>query len=118
MLILIAGFFSYGYLFNIYEVSFRINPERLYADNRSISTIEAVPINSLGIRAPFRKSPIEFTITEGAELIKINFIDKVKGIIQIRAKDKPGKVSITIKPKYSIFPSTIEIIIEPNLACS
>ena len=116
LLVLIAGFFSYQYIFNIYEVTYRIRPERLFADNKSELIIDIVPLNSFGWRAPFRNSPFEFTITEGVELVEIVFIDKVKGIIKIKAKENPGKISITIKPKYSLFPSTIEIIIEPNIA--
>jgi hypothetical protein len=116
LLVLIAGLFSYQYIFNIYEVTYRIRPERLFADNKSEIIIEVVPVNSLGWQAPLRNSPAEFTITEGAELVEIVFIDKVKGIIKIKAKENPGKVSITIKPKYSLFPSTIEIIIDRNIA--
>jgi len=116
LLTCIAGFFLYEYIFNIYEVTYNIQPERLYADNKSSLIIEAVPLNSFGWRAPFRNSPSEFTIIEGADLIEIVFVDSVKGIIKIKAKDKSGKVSITIKPKFSMFPSTIEIIIEADYA--
>jgi len=116
LLMFIAGFFFYQYVFSIYEVTYKIVPERLYADNKSNLIIEAVPLNSFGLRAPFRNSPSEFTISEGAELVEIVFIDKDKGIMKIKAKNNPGKVSITIKPKFSLFPSTIEIIIEANFA--
>jgi hypothetical protein len=116
LLTFIAGFFCYQYIFSVYEVTYKILPDRLYADNNSDLTIEAVPLNSFGIRAPFRNSPCEFKITEGAELVDIIFIDKVAGKIKIKAKEKPGKVSVMIKPVFSLFPSTIEIIIEPNAA--
>jgi hypothetical protein len=114
LLIFIAGFFSYQYIFSIYEVTYNIKPDRLFADNKSNIIIETVPLNSFGWRAPLRNSPSEFAIIEGAELVEIVYVDKVKGIIKIKAKEKPGKVSITIKPKFSLFPSTIEIIIEPD----
>jgi len=114
LLILISGFLLYQYVFSIYEVTFNLRPNRLFADNKSNLVIEAIPLNSFGWRAPFRNSPSEFTIIEGADLIEVVFIDAVKGTIKIKAKDKPGKVAITIKPKFSLFPSTIEIIIEPN----
>jgi hypothetical protein len=116
LLTFIAGFFFYQYVFSIYEVTYNIHPDRLYADNKSSLIIEAVPLNSFGWRAPLRNSPSEFTIIEGTELIEVVFVDRVKGIIKIKAKEQPGKVSITIKPEFSLFPSTIEIIIEANFA--
>ena len=114
LLSLIGVFFFYQFVFSIYEVSYNISPDRLYADNKSSLIIEAVPLNSFGWRAPLRNSPSEFTVTEGAELIEVVLVDRVKGIIKIKAKQQPGKVSITIKPKFSLLPSTIEIIIEAN----
>ncbi len=114
LLIVIAGFFVYQNIFSIYEVIYNIHPARLYADNKSDLVIEAIPLNSFGWRAPLRNSPADFTIVEGAELVEIVFIDRLKGIIKIKAKEKPGKVLITIKPKFSLLPSTIEISIEAN----
>jgi hypothetical protein len=87
----------------------------LYADNTSSLIIEVLPINSLGWRAPFRKTYAEFTINEGKELIEIVFLDSSHGILKLKAKEKSGKVSVRCKSKYSLLPSTIEIIIEPNI---
>ena len=87
----------------------------MYADNTSILVIEAVPINSFGWKAPFRKSHTEFTFNEGKDLIEVVFRDNDNGTLKLRAKGKPGKISVTIKTKYSLLPSTIEIIIEPNV---
>jgi hypothetical protein len=116
LLTLIAALFTYHYIFSIYEVTYKIYPARLYADNKSDLIIESVPLNSFGWRAPLRNSPSEFTIIEGADLVEIVFIDRIKGIIKIKAKERAGKVLITIKPKFSMFPSTIEIFIEANFA--
>jgi molecular chaperone DnaK (HSP70) len=74
-----------------------------------------VPLNSFGGKAPFRKSYAEFTFNEGKDLVEVIFQDNANGILKLRAKEKPGKVSVTIKAKYSLLPSTIEIIIEPNV---
>ena len=115
IVILIAAFAAFHYIFSIYEVIYKITPDKLYADNSSTIVIEAVPLNSLGWKAPFRKSFSDFTINEGFELIEILSINKENGVIKLKAKDKAGKVSITIKSKYSLLPSTIEIIIEPNV---
>lgn len=114
-LLLIVGFSSYYYIFSIYEVTYKITPDKLYADNTSTLIIEVVPINSLGWRAPFRKPDAEFTFYEGKELIEVVFLNNLNGILKLRAKEKSGKVSVTIKSKYSLLPSTIEIIIEPSI---
>src|ERR1035437_2112923 len=115
LIIFIAGFSSYHYLFTIYEVTYKITPYKLYADNTSTLVIEAVPINSFGWKAPFRKPLTEFTLNEGKDLVEVVFLDNDNGILKLRAKGKSGIVSVTIKTKYSLFPSTIEIIIEPTV---
>jgi hypothetical protein len=115
ILILIAGFAGFHYIFSIYEVIYKITPDKLYADNSSTILIEAVPLNSLGWVAPFRKSYSEFIFNEGAELVEVLTLDKNNGILKLRAKEKSGKVSVTIKSRYSLLPSTIEIVIEPNV---
>jgi hypothetical protein len=115
LLIFITGFALFHYVFSIYEVIYKITPDRLYADNSSTLTIESEPINSFGWKAPFRNSLTKFTFTEGEELIDIISINEDKGILQIKAKLKAGKVSVSLKSKYSLLPSTIEIIIEPNV---
>jgi hypothetical protein len=112
---LIACLFIFHYFFSIYEVIFKITPDKLYADNSSTIIIEVVPINSFGWRAPFRKSFAEFTFLEGKDLIDILSFDNENGILKLKAKDKSGKISISIKSKYSLLPSTIEIIIAPNI---
>jgi hypothetical protein len=115
IIIFIIGFSIFHYIFSIYEVTYKITPDKLYADNSSTLVIESVPINSFGWKAPFRKSHAEFTFNEGKDLIVIISFDKNNGILKLMAKDKPGKVSISVKSIYSLLPSTIEIIIEPNI---
>lgn len=115
IVILIAAFAAFHYIFSIYEVIYKLTPDKLFADNTSTIVIEAVPLNSFGWKAPFRKSYSSFTIIEGNDLVEIINLNKEYGILKLRAKDKAGKVSVTIKSKYSLLPSTIEIIIEPNL---
>ena len=114
LIVFIAGFSSYHYIFSIYEVTFNVTPYKLYADNKSTLIIEAVPINSFGWKAPFRKTYSEFTFNEGKDLVEVIFMDKANGILKLRAKEKSGKVSVTIKTKYSLLPSTIEIVVSPN----
>ena len=115
LLILIASFFVHQYIFNVYEITYKITPDKLYADNSSTIVIEVLPVNAFGWKAPFRTSLSEFTFNEGKNLVIIIYQDNAKGILTLKAKERTGKVSITIKSKYSLFPTTIDIIIEPNI---
>ena len=106
----------HNYVFSIYETDFRLSSEVLYADNMSTIKIVAVPINGLGVRAPFRKVPTVFSIEEGAQLIDVISKDENAGIMVIRARLSPGKVIIRAKAKYSLLPSVFEIPILANTA--
>ncbi len=116
LILLTAAFAVYNYLVSIYEVIYRIEPKTLYADNKSETTITAVPLNGLGGKAWFRKVEATFTITEGKNLVIIIKNDKANGILILKAKDKPGIVSITAKSPLALLPSLIQINIEPNFA--
>lgn len=115
-LIIVLTFVLWQYLFSIYEVSFKVSETVLYADSRSIAKIEAVPLNALGHKAPFRVSPSVFEFQEGKDLVDIVGNYPEKGVIILRAKDKPGKIVLSVKTKFSLWPTLIEIIIRPNLA--
>ena len=116
--ILLVLIFLFGklYLFNIYEVVFEVHPKKLYADSQSTLEIKSIPLNAFGFKAPFRDSPTEFEIREGEELIYIVKTDSVGGSLIIKAKDKPGKVVIYVKSKFSLLPTVIEVEIEANVA--
>jgi hypothetical protein len=115
IVLFIVGFAGYHYIFSIYEVTYKISPDKLYADNSSTIVIEVIPVNSFGWKAPLRKSHAEFKFNEGKDLVDIVWLDNDTGLLKLKAKDKSGKVSISIKSKYSLLPSTIEIVIEPNI---
>jgi hypothetical protein len=106
--------FSLLYVFNIYEVTYIINPQSLRAGSESAVTISSVPVNGFGWRAPFRSAPAEFKIKEGNDLVEILSENTRKGILKLRAKNKPGKVIIYVKSKYALFPSSLEINIYPE----
>jgi len=116
LLSVIIILFGYQYLFSIYEVEISVEPAVLYADNKSVCTIQTIPLNSFGIKAPFRKASAEFEIKEGRELIEIIELDEKNGILKIKAAEKTGTVIIYVKPEKAILPSSIEIKIFPNLA--
>lgn len=110
--VLLAG---YHYIFHIYEIDYRLSSRTLYADYNSIVKIEALAVNSLGFKAPFRNPKITFEISEGKELIEIVENDPGKGILMIRAKGERGLVVIKAKSVYSMFPTLFEIEILPNI---
>lgn len=114
ILAVIVFLFGKMYLFNIYEVEFEVKPYKMYADNQSQVQITSIPLNAFGWKAPFRDSPTEYEIREGEELVDVVKRDDEKGILILKAKEKPGKVVIHAKSKFSLLPSEITIIIETN----
>jgi hypothetical protein len=106
--------FLYLYVFNIYEVQFEITRRFLYADNQSMTKIEAVPLNSFGWKAPFRFAPATFEIERGKNLIEIIKEDNSRGILIIRSKNDIGNISIIARSPKALLPSIIEISILPN----
>ncbi len=114
--LLIISFALYQYVFSIYEVTYSVMPEKLYADNQSTVTIEVIPINSFGWKAPLRNAYARFDITEGGDLINIISEKQVEGSLTLQAKNKTGKVVVLIHSKYALLPSSIEITIYPNFA--
>lgn len=105
----------FQYIFSIYEVEIITEPPELYADNSSVCTIRTVPLNSFGVKAPFRNAPAAIEIREGSELVEIVELDERNGIIKIKAKERTGTVVIFIKPEKSLLPSSVEIRIIPNI---
>lgn len=112
----IAAFFLYMYVFNIYEVEVSVYPRELFADGKSTLKIEAVPLNSFGKRALFRNVSADFNFTAGKDLVSVITRDERNGVIVLRAKFTPGKVEVMVKPEKSLLPSLVEIQINPNYA--
>ena len=114
LIALIIGFLGYSYLFKIYEVEISVTPKVLYADNQSTVTIQAYPINSLGKKILFRSVSAKFIITGGKGLVLIEMLNEQYGRLVLRAKDKTGTVDVIVAPEKSLFPSLIQIPINPN----
>ena len=115
-IIFILIFLIHHFVFSIYEVTYKTSNSRLYADNESKVEINAIPVNSFGVRAPFRKVYANFSITEGASLVDILQKDEASGKIILKSKAKTGIVIIHINSKYAILPTEIQINILPNSA--
>ena len=115
-ILLIIAFAVYYYVFNIYEVTVKVTPPNLFADNSSRITIRVIPINALGKRAPFRSVNAKFIITQGKDLIDVIEQDENNGILILRSKGKEGKVIIIVKSKYSLLPTEVDIHVVANYA--
>ncbi len=116
LILIILVLAAYYYLFNIYEVTYTVNPKQLFADNHSTVTIKVIPINALGWQVPFRQIPAKCQIIEGNNLVQIVKKDSQTGTFILSAKDKTGIVVVRIKSRYSLLPSSVEIHIYPNYA--
>ena len=114
LLLLIASLALYQYVFSIYEVTYSVRPEKLFADGQSTLTIKAIPINSFGWKAPFRSAYAKFEITEGKDLVNIFSQENDSGQLILQAKNKTGEVVVLVHSKYALLPSSIEITIYPN----
>jgi hypothetical protein len=113
--IVLAAFLAHNYVFSIYETSVRQSHEVISADGTTIVLVEAIPVNGLGFRAPFRKCPTRFNLEGGAALVDVVNLDSDAGQLLLRVKNIPGKVTVLVKPQFALFPTRIEIRIEENI---
>lgn len=97
------------YIFNVYGEVIKKDPDNLFADASSTIKIKVVPINALGWEIPFRNSEAEFTIIEGSELVEIIEESNEKSRLILRSLGIPGKIEITVKSKFSLFPNLVII---------
>lgn len=116
LVFLITAFFFIQYIFNIYEVIIKVEPDLLYADNQSKVELQIVPLNSLGWKAPLRKSPADFEIIEGESLVETEYLNNDEGKLILKAKSETGNVVVKIKSEHSLFPLIAEIPVHPNIA--
>lgn len=114
IIIIAAGTAAYLYIFNIYEVTFSVSSKTLMADNKSISVIQAIPVNAFGWHVPFRTVIATYKVVEGKNLITIIKQDSVSGLLMIKANEEAGKVSIEAHSPKSLLTSIIDLIILPK----
>lgn len=113
VIFVIGVFIFWQYILNVYEVKFEISPQKLYADNESEVIIKAVPVNSLGLKIPFRTAEITYSIEYGKNLIEIEEMLQ-NGILKLKAKNQKGIVTLIVESNYSLMPTKIEIIVDSN----
>ncbi|MFC2102916.1 hypothetical protein ACFLSS_00640 [Bacteroidota bacterium] len=109
LLVITAGVLLYNYVFSIYEVIVVSEPEIIFADPTNVVKIYLEPINAMGQKVPLRKVDCHFSIIEGNHLITIESVDEKNGEIQLRSLGIPGKIGLTIKSQYSLFPIYYEV---------
>ena len=107
--IIVVLIFSFLYIFNIYEVTYTTKPQYLYADSSSTLMISSKPVNAFGRKAPFRNAPAYYEIKDGKGLADILSEDNEKGVLVLKAKNKPGKIVVNARSDYALFPSSLEI---------
>ena len=101
--LLIILFLSWLYIFNIYEVNVTLKEESSLQ-----YVVDVIPLNSLGMRAPFRNLEYSFEVTEGeVEIEKLN--DLGNGRIDLKLKTDSSKVKLEITTNKSQNISLIEI---------
>lgn len=115
-LVLLIALLTWKYYFDVYEVNCVVSKNYLWADNQSEAVISCYPINSFGVKIPFRKSNVVFSILEGKELIDVISKDEVKGTLKLKSKFEEGKVVIKVKSGFSLLPNLVEINIMKNLS--
>ncbi len=108
-------FFLWQYVFQIYEVRFQLNSDVYFANEASEIKIVAVPLNSFGYKAPFRKVKTEYRIEKGKDLVKVLLIDNKNGILILQTTLLSGEVEVIATTNKTIFPNIIRIKINPNL---
>ena len=113
VLFLVIGVFTWFYLVNIYEVKILVNPKSLVANIDSKIEIKAIPLNSFGSKALFRKISVEYEILQGGDLVKI--MKNAEGSIVLQSLSKNGKVEILVTPEYGLFPSKIIFTIKEKM---
>jgi len=116
IVIIILGLLAYMNIFNIYEVTIRVEPNEIFADNQSVITITAVPLNSFGKKVPFRDVKAKFEISEGKELVTVLKKDEKKGILILKSTNKTGRVEIIVISDKSLLPTIVDFTIIPNFA--
>jgi len=109
IVILICLVIVYHYLFSIYEVEIKVNPNKIYIGENSRVNISVIPINVFSKKLFLRKAHADFEIILGENLADVILIDKENGKMILQVKEKPGKVVVRVKCEYALLPSEIEI---------
>ena len=102
-IILFLSFISWMYIFNIYEIDIKIDKHTLFLNGGSSAVIELVPMNSIGMKAPFRNVNSQIKFIDGKELVNVIYESQNK--IVLKSKSDTGKVELKIESDYLLYPN-------------
>lgn len=105
----LAGFFFWLFLFNIYEVNVLVSPEYLTNKKKSKTEINVIPLNSFGNKAVFREVKAKFYIAEGEDIIENFNVNIDSNCLSIEPNGKLGKIAVIVEAEYGLFPTRVEI---------
>ncbi len=100
----IASFVIWQYVFSIYEVKVVVKPQKISLGD--LFTVNVVPLNSFGNKAPLRNCESSLSIIKGENSVKL--IEEKKGLFSFRAVSS-GKVVFHINSKFSLETNSVEL---------
>ena len=105
------AFFVWHYFFSIYETRVILSPLKpAYEINDSIE-ISVEPLNSFGIKSPFRKISSQVNVLQGKSIAEIKKENENKFLLI--AKNK-GKLVLEISNKFSLLNELVKIKVDEN----
>ncbi|VAX25808.1 hypothetical protein MNBD_IGNAVI01-2878 [hydrothermal vent metagenome] len=114
--IILLAVFAWLYLFNIYEVKVVVSPEYLLTGNNAEVTVNVIPVNSFGGKAPLRNVKAKFQIEKGEEIIRSFTINSDSNLATIKPNGKVGKIILIVESDFGLFPTRIEIPVVENIS--
>ncbi len=112
LILSLAGFILYYFIFNIYEIEVTVSPKMVFADPSCEIQIEIKPINAMGWKVPFRTATGKFKIVKGNNIVEIIKVKEDIGMFILRSKGIEGIVGIYIESDFSLFPSYVEVSLQ------
>ena len=109
-IVIFLSFISWMYVFNIYEIDIEIDRQTLFANGVSSSVIELVPMNSFGMKAPFRNVSSKISFINGKELVDV--IYQSRNRIVLKSKCDTGRVELKIESEYLLYPNKYDFEIK------
>lgn len=114
LVLFLVGFILYYFIFNIYEIEVTVSPKIVFADPSCEIQIEIKPINALGWKVPFRTATGKFKIVKGNNIVEIIKVKEDVGMFILRSRGIEGIVGIYIESVFSLFPSYVEVSLQPK----
>ena len=102
IIIVVLCYLFWYFFFSIYEMDYNITEGTLENSNKKIK-IYSKPLNSMGLKVPFRNIEFEIEIKNGDEII--DYIKRENSYsAEIEFKNMEGNIELLFYSKYSLFP--------------